>query len=168
MTFSSFINVSHQAVASTVNIEWSTSGRIPKSCRGSSDAVYQLRASDWLKQSASLTVEIPRYLPGQSASTNWICWRGDSRWNNTRLKDYFPSVLKIAASYISVDYAHSAPAFTHCRPHNSSSSCVDHFTCFAMADIKEYTPDDVAGHNTRDDLWVVVNGNGKLALVLSQ
>ena len=37
------------------------------------------------------------------------------------------------------------------------------YTRFAMADIKEYTSDDVAGHNTRDDLWVVVNGNGKLA-----
>ncbi|OJJ08293.1 hypothetical protein ASPVEDRAFT_57440 [Aspergillus versicolor CBS 583.65] len=28
-----------------------------------------------------------------------------------------------------------------------------------MADIKEYTTHDVAGHNTRDNLWVVVNGN---------
>lgn len=33
-----------------------------------------------------------------------------------------------------------------------------------MADIKQYTIDDVAGHNTRDNLWVVVNGNGMLAV----
>lgn len=36
------------------------------------------------------------------------------------------------------------------------------YTCFAMADTKEYTAADVAGHNTRDDLWIVINGKGEI------
>jgi hypothetical protein len=94
MTLSAFINVSQHALASTVNIEWSTSGRIPKSCRGNADAVSQFCASDWLKQSKPLAVEIPRHVNGQSASTNWICWRGDNRWINKRLKEYLPVGVK--------------------------------------------------------------------------